>query len=270
MNHLLRSTAAMAAVAMLFVSCKSDKTSSFTTDQAEFSDEVVLVEGRDDMFSIDLKVEYPVNGATDEVLTKMNSTIIEAVFGTDYIVYPVKKALETYVDDRIADFKIENLDLLEDLRVLEEEDDADEDENHAVDLSWDERVDGYFAGEHGSIVSYVVYSFLYDGGVHGQENEIAVNMNKETGDFVDEADFFIPGFETRLGGILSSHLLDSLGSNEDDYDSLFIKDIQPNGNFKVSPAGLTYIYSPYEIGPYSLGIIRVFVPWEEVVDLVRE
>ena len=49
-----------------------------------------------------------------------------------------------------------------------------------------------------------------------------------------------------------------------------VKDIEPNGNFKLSEEGITYIYGQYEIGPYYLGIIKVTIPWDELGDLVRE
>ena len=68
--------------------------------------------------------------------------------------------------------------------------------------------------------------------------------------------------------MLTSHLRDAMPDQES-YDCLFIKDIEPNGNFKVSDTGVTYVYGQYEIGPYSLGIIKVTVPWEELGDLVR-
>ena len=58
-------------------------------------------------------------------------------------------------------------------------------------------------------------------------------------------------------------------SNPEDYDALFIKDIEPNGNFLVSEEGITYVYGQYEIGPYSLGIIEVTLAWEELEGLLR-
>ena len=94
-------------------------------------------------------------------------------------------------------------------------------------------------------------------------------MNRNTGKLVNEADFFIPGYREALSGILSSHLRDALPDQES-YDALFVKDIEPNGNFKLSEEGITYIYGQYEIGPYYLGIIKVTIPWDELGDLVRE
>ena len=84
-----------------------------------------------------------------------------------------------------------------------------------------------------------------------------------------EEDFFIPGYKEALSALLSAHLHDEMPDQES-YDALFIKDLEPNGNFKVSEQGVTYVYGQYEIGPYYLGIIKVTLPWNELGDLVRE
>ena len=50
---------------------------------------------------------------------------------------------------------------------------------------------------------------------------------------------------------------------------LTTEDIQPNGNFRITEAGITYIYNQYEIGPYVLGAVEVTIPWSELKDLLR-
>ena len=109
---------------------------------------------------------------------------------------------------------------------------------------------------------------MYTGGAHGSTTETSVNLDLKTGKQVTEKDFFIPGYEEDLATILRSKLRDAMPDQEA-YDALFIKDIEPNGNFKVSEQGLTYVYGQYEIGPYYLGIIKVTIPWIELGDLVR-
>lgn len=90
-----------------------------------------------------------------------------------------------------------------------------------------------------------------------------------TGNLITESDYFVPGYESELSQMLSAHLRESF-EDPSDYESLFVKDIESNGNFMVSDKGVTYIYSPYEIGPHSLGTIRVTIPWEEVGGIVKE
>lgn len=39
---------------------------------------------------------------------------------------------------------------------------------------------------------------------------------------------------------------------------------EPNGNFAVSEEGVTWTYNPYEIAPYSMGIIDLTVTWADL------
>jgi hypothetical protein len=52
-------------------------------------------------------------------------------------------------------------------------------------------------------------------------------------------------------------------------DMLFETEIYPSDTFYVTADGLTYVYHPYEIGPYALGIIEVTIPWNEIKDILK-
>jgi hypothetical protein len=40
--------------------------------------------------------------------------------------------------------------------------------------------------------------------------------------------------------------------------------VVPNGNFSVTTDGMSWIFQPYEVGPYALGIVTALVSWEEL------
>ncbi len=42
---------------------------------------------------------------------------------------------------------------------------------------------------------------------------------------------------------------------------LFENIIKPNDNFYVTERGLMFTYNPYEIGPFAMGTIPIFVPF---------
>lgn len=264
MNKIIfRIGAAAAATILLFSACsdnKKDKSLDF--DNVEVSEEVPLVQGRNDLYSLDIRIEYPSSGLPEESLSKIRTIILDATLGTDYSSYSVNKAVEKYKEDRISLYKEENEVLLEDLRQIE-------DDMMEVDLSWDEKIEGGFDGEYKGIRSYLVDSYIYQGGAHGNNSEISVNIKMSTGEVIEEEDFFISDYTVRLSGIISSHLREALPDDES-YDMLFMTDVQPNGNFQVTSSGINYIFSPYEIGPYALGSIVVAIPWEEVSDMINE
>ena len=40
--------------------------------------------------------------------------------------------------------------------------------------------------------------------------------------------------------------------------------IGPNENFSVGPDGIEWIFQPYEIGPYALGIVTATLSWKQL------
>ena len=100
-------------------------------------------------------------------------------------------------------------------------------------------------------------------------SETALNFDMKTGSLPTEGDFFKESYKEKLPALLSGHLASSL-ENPADTSMLFTREIGPNGNFMVSPEGVTYIYNQYEIGPYVMGAIRVTVPWDELEGLIEE
>ena len=125
-----------------------------------------------------------------------------------------------------------------------------------------------FHNEFYGISSFSAITYDYSGGAHGSTVERCLNFRLSDGSPVTETDLFIDGYADTLSGLLSARLGMAF-SNPEDYDALFIKDIEPNGNFLVSEEGITYVYGQYEIGPYSLGTIEVSLAWEELEGLLR-
>ena len=249
--------------AMVFLAGCNRET-KLKTKVYEKSVEAKLSEDTEDAISVKVKLEYPVDGAAPEVLTKMTEAIIGHSVGNmeGGVESNIEKVVNDYVDVTVEAYKEACNELI---RIREEEEDG----VFQGMLSWEDYVEGYFAGSYKNAISYVVYAYSYDGGAHGDEGEYAMVFDKNTGNLLSEGDFFVPGYEYDLSQMLSAHLRESF-ADPSDYESLFMKDIESNGNFLVSSEGVVYIYSPYEIGPHSLGTIRVTIPWEEVNSIVKD
>lgn len=222
-----------------------------------------LTPERTDSVTVTIDAEYPVSGIADSIRSSICEIITETAFGSDYSGLGVKEAADKYASDFLAEYRSTSMELMEDLRkegLLEED--------TAPVFNWATEINGYFSGRYKDVISYTVNSYVYEGGAHGSSAETSVNIDLKTGKQVTEEDFFIPGYKESLSALLSSHLRDAM-PDQDSYEALFVKDIEPNGNFKVSEDSLTYIYGQYEIGPYYLGIVKVNIPWDELGDLVR-
>lgn len=243
------------AIAAAVASCGRK---DFKTDNLEIKESYALQEGRKDSLNVDFRVEYPVSGPSKAAVQAFYDTVVESVFGTAYAGANVDSAAAIYLDTLLANYRADNLDLLKHF----------EDEMPEMNLSWDERIDARIISSHEDIISYEIMTYTYEGGAHGISSENVINISRNTGETVEEEQFFADGYKEELSRLLSAHLHDAVPS-EEDYNALFIKDIEPNGNFYVSDEGVTYIYGQYEIGAYAIGIIKVTVPWNELEGLLR-
>lgn len=250
------------SAAMVFLAGCNRET-KLKTKVYEKNVEAKLSEDGQDAISVKVKLEYPVEGASPEVLSKMTEAIIGYTVGSmDGVDSNVEKVVNDYVDVTVEAYKDACRELI---RIREQEEDG----AYQGMLNWEDYVEGYFAGSHKNAISYIVYAYSYDGGAHGDEGEYAMVFDTKTGNLITEDDYFIPGYEYELSQMLSAHLREAF-PDPDDYETLFMKDIESNGNFSVSDEGVTYIYSPYEIGPHSLGTIRVNIPWEEISAILKD
>jgi hypothetical protein len=80
-------------------------------------------------------------------------------------------------------------------------------------------------------------------------------------------DVFTGKAKKGLGSLLEKHFrlqyklkaTDSLQEG-----GLFENKIEPNDNFYLTGAGIGFTYLPYEIGPYAMGQVDIFIPLKEI------
>lgn len=255
MKNITLKAGAAFLTAIAAISCNDN---ALKTNTFEMQEAIALADGRTDSISVRTLIEYPESGLPGDACRKITEGIVKLSFGDDGS--NIEEAARNWAEGCVAEYRESGNDLL---KYLEGNDDGEP----CASLSWESSVDGYIAGVHGEILSYIVCRYDYTGGAHGSTSETGVNFNRNTGEVIGEEDIFAEGSRDEVKKCLSAHLQEALPDN-DAYDALFIKDIEPNGNFIVTPAGITYIYGQYEIGPYYLGIIKVTLPWEELEGLI--
>ena len=235
------------AVAAANVSCSNE----FKSEKIEISEQFALKDGRTDSLDFSVSAEFPVAGLKAEAGLNISTALTEALFGEDYMAMNPDAAAKAYKEDLEKEYRVENLPMTE-MEGLEDS-----------SLSWAEYIQGSFTYVGDDVVSYLATRYSYSGGAHGMTSEVAYNFDRKTGDSILEESFFKDGYVGKLTRLLTAHLPESLESPADT-SMLFLKEIEPNGNFSIGENGITYIYNQYEIAPYSMGIIRISIPWEEL------
>ena len=219
-----------------------------------------LCEGYKDSLLLEISLERPVSGLPAVAMENIHKDLVSSIFGKEYTSQDIETAIGLYQQSETEDYRTNCNSFKEMIRQEGEE---------PVEglFTWIKTIDGEFLPPYKNMQSFQLSTYGYTGGAHGIDSEKGMTFDLSSGRLITENDLFIREYKPELSRILTAHLQESV--SEDIYESLFIKAIEPNGNFVIAPEGMTYIYNRYEIGPYVSGIVRVTVPWEELEGLMR-
>lgn len=250
MTDLMKKLLILTAAAVLAAGCKSLKTNTFTDEQA-----MPLVEGQADSLALSVSLEYPVGGASEEVLQRITRGILSTAFDLEEEPTTVEETATRYEDNLKDEYFNENE--LGGAATREAR-------------SWEDNINGYFSGKYGNYLSYMVEYSGYRGGVHGISTMTPVVFDRKTGETVPEDRFFADGYLAPVAALIQAHLPEALEGDPESLSALFEPDlVGPNGSYELTRDGVTWYYQPYEIAPYYLGVISVPVPWKELKPWVR-
>lgn len=262
MKFIRASSFIVAIFAMLSVTgCgdRKEKDQGIETGQVRYENSTHLIEGDPCAMKLKVNMEWPVGGVPLKPLKTLQAGILHSTFKHSTYLTDIDKAIREYEEEMIAMYREEWA------PYYEEEDGDGMDMPYAA--NWEESVEGRFMKPYRNMISYIIYTYGYYGGAHGDQSELAVNFDTKTGVIITEENLFKEGYQSELAWILSGNLKKAV--DEETYDMIFEKDIKPNGNFSISRNGLEYIYGTYEIGPYAIGITHVPVSWEEIDHLMK-
>jgi Protein of unknown function (DUF3298)/Deacetylase PdaC len=109
--------------------------------------------------------------------------------------------------------------------------------------------------------------YAYTGGAHGNYGTSYIPV-----DLVNNKKLVLNDIINKAGQAKLARLLEK--SFRKDYNvkdtdpltegGLFENKIEPDNNFYVSAKGIGFCYNPYEIGPYAMGEINIFIPFTEL------
>ena len=237
-----------AAILVLAAGCNL-RTATYSDEQA-----TPLGEGQTDSLLQSVSIEYPVKGAKAEVLAKIEDGILNTVFDMEEIPGTVEETALRYEDN----LKDEYFNEYEGL------------EGGFGAKTWEDHVNGYFSGRHKQYLSYMVELYSDRGGAHGISTMTPVVFDKKTGEIVPEEAFFADGYREPVAALLQAHLPEALEGDEEALAAVSDPGlVVPNGLYEVTKDGVTWYYQPYVIAPFSVGVISISIPWNELKPYVR-
>lgn len=250
---------ALALAVLLVASCRDR---GFRTADFNYEEAFLLKKDRGDALNIDVHLEYPRSGFEQEVLDGMTRAILSAAFDLEDEPTTVEETCRKYVENLKDEYFTEFGNIPD-----EDEGEMDGDILRSDDFvdwqySWDDHLNGYFAGSHNGYRSYIVEYSGYRGGVHPLQGLTAIVLEDATGNPVPEETFFADGYAEGISALLKKYL------EEEDPEAwgevLDQNGLCPNGNYAVSESGVTWFFQPFEVAPFTVGLVSVEVPWDDL------
>lgn len=240
--------AAAAAALLLIAGCTREMQIASVSDEGE-----VPMEGTDASLSYDYRMEYIAGGVPKQVMDKINNHIVryDILYDEEETSADVPAACRQWADGQISSYEADTADFAEEY-----------DEEDAWMFNWSFSIDGTFetACKARGWQTYATASEDYTGGAHGSYFVSYTVFDMKTGDVITEEDFLDTEAED-LSDLIYDKVLENL--DEDMWDAIY-ETPTPNGNFRVDDEGVHWVFNPYEIGPYVLGVLDAFVSWEEL------
>ena len=255
-----RLLAPLAVCVLLLASCRTNLKTAVYTDEYVLP----LHELRQDSLSVNISFEYPVGG--DEATVTLRKELCDCIFGYGWDTVDVVDSIGLYYRNSIVD------------DYLNEYLQSAADTTDQRIMSWERDIDARFLPDWKGYHRYVADLYDYQGGAHGQSGCVTFLFDKKTGKRVEEWDFFKEGYEEPVSALIRQHLqsdyVPQLEADGFDVEDLMSSSVSPesawvNGVFLPGPKGVSWVFQPYEIAPYSYGIITVEVPWKELKPWVR-
>lgn len=123
-----------------------------------------------------------------------------------------------------------------------------------------------------SVTSVKGFHYAYTGGVHGNYGSVGATFDAKTGaelSFWDLAKDKKAFAEATLDSCLTQVSAEYEEGLYEDYEEIIRSIWAEEPNWYLDAAGITVIFTPYEIGPYAMGEVYVTLPYQELADLMK-
>lgn len=121
-----------------------------------------------------------------------------------------------------------------------------------------------------TLMTYVITRSSYTGGAHGMYSTECHTYALNGGYEVSSADLFDADQLQKLVGLIRTKIYEQYNAKNDEELSaqgFFPEYIGVTENFRVTPKGITFYFSPYEIAAYVVGSVDVEISNEELKNI---
>jgi hypothetical protein len=113
--------------------------------------------------------------------------------------------------------------------------------------------------------------YAYSGGAHGNHGTKLMTFDIKNKKVLTLDDVFKPSYKTALNAAIMRVARRYFGvkPNQSLEGSALVSTVEANNNYAISRKGILFNYEPYEIASYAQGEIQLFVPFDEVKNILK-
>ncbi len=118
----------------------------------------------------------------------------------------------------------------------------------------------------GSALSLTILSYAYTGGAHGNSGYTGVTFDAQSGEILTLSDILTDedGFRVAAQRWIVEKLAADHGDELfEDYEETVAAMWEPEPDWYLDAEGITFVFDPYEVGPYAMGAAFVSCPYAE-------
>ncbi|GHV11056.1 hypothetical protein FACS1894162_6120 [Bacteroidia bacterium] len=211
--------------------------------------------------NIDILFYYP-DSTHKRILQPLQNLFIEKMFGGSFADESPREAVDEYAKQYVNVFQ--NVESNRDTAYIDEENQY-VDETGFLYYMW---LKNKILYNGNGFVSFTVESLVYEGGAYASKTVSGYVVNTSTCKLLTEDLFAGKNYKKHISEILVQKLAETNKlKNPKDLEYLgysSLSDIVPNGNFTLDEQGITYYFNEGDIAGTSVGMICVFIPYNEL------
>lgn len=126
-----------------------------------------------------------------------------------------------------------------------------------------------------NVISFIVTAYSYAGGAHGNYGRFGINYDARTGELIDFSELSDDADKFHSDTLEYNR---ELAATDEYKERLFPEDFIEEGysmedvlyadeKWYLSNEGLVFISNPYELGPYSSGVIEFVIPYDKLSEM---
>lgn len=210
---------------------------------------------------------YPVKSSDKTLKDSLNAFFISTCFGDKYIEKKAKEVVKEYIQNYISDYRRE-------LEPMYAQDEKNKEDGASIGAwySYYKSIESHVKFYEKNLLVYSIDYNEYTGGAHGNYMTTFLNMDLTLMRPLRLDDLFVVEYQDALTDLIWNQLMtnNKVTTHEalEDLGYGSTGDIAPTENFFLSKEGITFYYNVYEITPYSMGPVKVAIPFSMMEHLL--